>query len=154
MEGARRGRDRHSTLTTHRVFPCHYLWLKHKSPRSTKLLEWGPCALRYAARLPLTAFGPFGLSATSKVTLSPSRSSSNETPTSSLEWKKRSFSCPSRLMNPNPLSVRRAIVPVCIAIGKNVLDKRSFDLAACDARKCEHKCSHFSRYPRQTNPTK
>ena len=62
----------------------------------------------------LTALGPFGLSATSKDTRSPSRSSSKVTLTRSLEWKKRSLSCPSRLINPNPRSVIRAIVPSCI----------------------------------------
>ncbi len=73
---------------------------------------WRGCfCIAIYALLTLTAFGPFGLSATSKVTLSPSRSSLNVTSTSSFEWKKRSFSCPSHLMNPKPLSVSRAIVP-------------------------------------------
>ena len=63
------------------------------------------------ARATFTAAGPFWPSATSKVTSSPTFSSSNATPTSDVEWKKRSFSSPSREMNPNPESLRVFIVP-------------------------------------------
>lgn len=61
------------------------------------------------------AAGPFSPSVTSKLTTSPTFSSSNVTPFNSLEWKKRSFDSPSREMNPNPLSVIVLIVP-CILI--------------------------------------
>src|ERR1035437_463713 len=57
----------------------------------------------YYANFIFFALGPFSPSTTSNVTLAPSWSSSNVTPTKSFEWKKRSLASPSREINPNPL---------------------------------------------------